>query len=222
MLFWDDALTPAVALLDPEMTVQTGAFLTAASGMTAVARCVEALYSADRNALSEGLALHALRLLSRSLPVTVENPTDLAARADCQIACAMSGIASMNAMVSLVHALGHIFGGRYALQHGVSHTILLPSAMRSLLPVIGERQKLVLEAMGGTPRHSADAAGAAAADLLDAMIARLPLKRRLRDIGVAAEDLPKIAAASTSDYMMANLPVPMSVTEIEAALRAAW
>lgn len=222
MLFWDDALIPDAVILDPEMAAATGAFLTAASGMTAVARCVESLYSSDRNALAEGLALHALRLLQHNLPLSVERPDDLDARLECQVACAMSGIASINAMVSLVHALGHVVGGRYALQHGVSHAILLAPAMRRLLPAIGARQGLVLEALGGDGAGDPDAAGARAAERIAALVARLPLNGRLRELGIPAEELDEIAETATHDYMMANLPAPVSLAEIGALLRAAW
>jgi alcohol dehydrogenase class IV len=222
MLFWDDALVPQAVILDPEMTRETGPVLTAASGMTAIARCVEALYSRDRNPLSQGLALHALRLLYANLPRTVADPGDLDARLNCQVACAMSGIATINAMASIVHALGHVVGGRYALQHGVSHSVLLVPAMRRLLPVIGEEQRLVLEALGGADAGSADAAGQAAGKRIEAFVAGLPLQRRLKDIGVPLEELPLIARETTHDYMMANLPLPMRVPDIEALLREAW
>jgi alcohol dehydrogenase class IV len=222
MLFWDDALIPQGVVLDPIMAAHTGAWLSAASGMTAVARCVESLYSASRNPLAEGLALHALRLLNRNLPVVVEHPGDLEARYECQVACSMSGIAAINSMVSVVHALGHIVGGRYALQHGVSHAILLAPAMRLLLPAIGERQHLVLEALDGGTATDADAAGATAAECIDRLLHKLPLKARLRDLDIPETELPGIAEEAAHDYMMANLPRPMTVTDIEALLRDAW
>jgi alcohol dehydrogenase class IV len=222
LLFWDDALVPQAVILDPVMTTATGPFLMAASGMTSVARCVEALYSRHRNPLSEGLALHALRLLHANLPKAVTSPNDLEARFQCQIACTMSGIATINAMASIVHALGHVVGGRYALQHGVSHTTTLAPAMRRFLPLLGERQKLVLEALGGSATGSADAAGEAAIARLGGFIRALPLPQRLRDIGAPAEELPLLAEQATHDYMMANLPREMSAADIEALLREAW
>jgi len=222
MLFWDAALVPAAVILDPQMTVETGPKLTATSGMTAVARCIEALYSRHRNPLSEGLALHALRLLHAHLPRTVEAPGDLEARLQCLAASAMSGIASINAMASIVHALGHVVGGRYALQHGVSHTILLAPAMRRLLPVMGDRQRLLVDTLGGGAAGATDDDGAAACAALGRFIRRLPLQQRLREIGMPAEELPAIAEQVTHDYMMANLPHPMSVADIEALLREAW
>lgn len=222
LLFWDDALTPQAVILDPQMAIHTGAELSAASGMTAVARCVESLYSASRNPLAEGLALHALRLLFRNLPIVVAEPGNLEARFQCQIACSMSGIAAINSMVSLVHALGHVVGGKYGLQHGVSHAILLVPSMRQLLPVIGERQRFVLEALGGDASIPSTEAGTAAADRLQDLVTRLPLKQRLRDLKIAADELSDMAAQGSQDYMMVNLPRSMSVSEIETLLRNAW
>ncbi|HTW89175.1 MAG TPA: iron-containing alcohol dehydrogenase family protein [Candidatus Binataceae bacterium] len=221
LLFWDDTLIPHAAILDPEMAIHTNPTLTATSGMTAVARCIESLYSSNRNPFAEGLALHALRLLYRNLPRAIEEPQNLDVRHQCQVACSMSGVAAINSMVSVVHALGHIVGGRYGLQHGVSHSILLAPAMRRFMPVLGERQRLVLEAMGAEAISGVDEAGAAA-DLMTRLIARLPLKRQLRDLGIPSSELAEIAQQAAHDYMMANVPIPTSIGEIEALLRMAW
>src|SRR5262249_38161708 len=67
VVFRDSALIPSVALLDPQMTLDTPPRLTAASGITAVARCVESLYSGRRNPIHSGIALYALRMLVTAL-----------------------------------------------------------------------------------------------------------------------------------------------------------
>ncbi len=222
MLFWDDRMTPDATVLDPEMAVHAGPELSAATGMTAMARCIESLYSADRQPITTGLALHGARLLRRSLPRAVAAPGDLAARADCQLACVMSGVAGINSMVCLVHAIGHVVGGRYGLQHGISHSILLAPAMRRLLPAIGDDQRFVLAAMTDTPEAvDPDTAGARAADLLQEMFETLPLPRRLGEVGVTADEVPGIAAATMGDYMMAYLPRPVAQDEVEDLLREA-
>jgi alcohol dehydrogenase class IV len=218
MLFWDEALVPDATILDPEMAVHADAKLTAATGMTAVARAIESLYSKHRHPISMGLALHAARLLRKALPQSVRQPDDLDARADCQMAALMSGTASINAMVSIVHAIGHGVGGRYGLQHGISHAILLPPALRRMLPAIGDDRRYVLEALGCRSDGNVDDA----ADALLALLAELPLPQRLRDVGVAETDLPGLAAGTMTDYMMANLPTPMTVDDVESLLREAW
>ncbi|MBI4012576.1 MAG: iron-containing alcohol dehydrogenase, partial [Candidatus Rokubacteria bacterium] len=206
VLFRDRRLQPRAAVLDPELAVFADAVLTAATGMTAVARCVEALYSKDRQPLSEALALQGLRLLRRGLPRAVAAPMDLAARADCQLGCLLSGVAADNAMASLVHALGHVFGGRYGLPHGVPHAMLLAPALRLLLPALAEPVP----------------GGEALADAVAALLEALPLPRRLREAGIPAADLPAIAAAAMRDHMIAYTPRPVTEAEVLAVLDAAW
>ena len=220
LLFWDDDLTPSATVLDPEMAVHTPPALTAATGMTAMARAIETLYSGFRQPISTGLALHAVRLLHVAVPRSVMAPDDLEARAACQMACTMSGIAAINAMVSVVHAIGHIVGGRHGLQHGISHSILLAPGMRRLLPVIGDGQTLLLDALGGSRSGHADRDGAAAADLVAAFVSGLPLPQRLHDVGVTEAELAEIAHLTMSDYMMANLPRPMVEDEVLSLLRS--
>ncbi len=223
MLFWDNALLPKVVILDPEMAVQTPPELTAASGMTAVTRCIETLYSRNSHPISTGLALHALRLMNRSLPRAVAEPDNLVARGECQFACAMSGTAAINAMVSVVHSIGHIIGGRYGLQHGVSHSILLAPAMRLLLPTMGADQSLVLAALGRKSEDmDPDTAGQRAADAMEALVASLPLKQRLSDLGMTKDELPEIAGRASRDYMMVNVPRPVTEHELLELMQSVW
>lgn len=222
LLFWDAALVPDATILDPEMAVFAGPQLTAASGMTAVARAIESLYSKHRQPISTALALHAARLMRTALPASVAEPDNLAARADCQMACAMSGVAAINSMVSVVHAIGHVVGGRYGLQHGVSHGMLLGPALRKLLPSLGGQHGYVLDALGCEPTASTEAAADAAAGAVQALLAKLPLPQKLREVGVEEHELSELAQHTMGDYMMANLPAPLTAGEVEALLREAW
>jgi alcohol dehydrogenase class IV len=223
LLFRDPRLLPRLAVLDPEMAVHAPPLLTAASGMTAVARCVEALYSRDRQPVSQALALEGLRLLHRGLPRAIREPRDLAARADTQLGCLLSGVAVDNAMASLVHAIGHVVGGRLGLQHGVAHALLLPPAMRRLLPALGDDRRRVADALGvdvhGLP---AAAAGEAAAAAVRALVAATPLPARLREVGVGEADLDLIAAATLGDHMIAYAPEPLGAADVRAVLAEAW
>ncbi|HEY0747896.1 MAG TPA: iron-containing alcohol dehydrogenase [Steroidobacteraceae bacterium] len=225
LLFWDTALVPKVVILDPKMAVFSPPSLTAHSGMTAVARCIESLYSAHRQPISSALALRAVRMLVRSLERCIAEPMNLEARADCQIASLMSGIAAINAMVSMVHAICHTLGGRFGMQHGAGHAMLLAPAMRVLLPSLGSDQLELLAAIGGETRNDApvDSAGLSAAQIIADLAAALPLPRRLRDCGINQhQDLEDISIAAMSDYMMASAPRPISRAEIVSLLSSVW
>jgi alcohol dehydrogenase class IV len=219
-IFRDRRLIPAIALLDPQATVETPARLTAASGATALARAIEALYSGRRNPIHSGLALQALRLIFDALPRSLQAPADLDARARCQIAASLSAIAA-NANVSAVHAIGHIVGGRYGLQHGLTHAILLAPTMRLLLPSIGDTQLEVLEATGGASRDPHDA-GRKAADAVAQLVVRLELPTRLRDLGVPEGDLDLLAEQASRDPIMLTAAAPVSRAAIADLLRSVW
>ncbi len=221
LIFRDSRLIPGIALLDPEMTLATPARLTAASGMTAVARSIEALYSGRRNPLHSGLALEALRMLAIALPRSIEQPSDIEARAQCQIAASMSAIAA-NVNVSAVHAVGHVVGGKYGLQHGIAHAILLAPAMRLMLPALGEQQRQILAALGGNgDGREPDEAGRDAASRMAALVASLPLPRRLSEVGVNEADLAGIADHASHDPIMLTAAAPASAAQILALLRSA-
>jgi alcohol dehydrogenase class IV len=190
--------------------------------MTAVARCIESLYSGRRNPLYSGLALHALRMLFVSLRRTIDKPDDLSARSQCLVAAAMSAIAA-NANVSAVHAIGHIVGGRYGLQHGVAHSILLGPTMRLLLPTIGPLQKPLLEALGlSATGLDQDAAGLTAAEIIEGFVRELPLPSRLRDAGVPQADIAALADHAAHDPIMLASAAPIPKDKIAKLLTAVW
>ncbi len=222
LLFWDRNLVPDATILDPELAVYAGPELSALTGMTAMARCIEASYARTRQPFTTGLALHGIRLLRKALPRVIAVPNDLSARADCQMACVMSGVAGINTMVCLVHAIGHVFSGRHGLQHGIAHSLLLAPAMRRLLPTLGSNQYLVAEALGAPiTSASPDEAGRRAADALSNLVAELPVPQRLCEVGLTADDLPEIAAIAMDDYMMPHVPRPVEVSEVEELLMEA-
>lgn len=222
LLFRDRRLVPRVAVLDPQILVHTGPTLTASSGVTALARAVETIYSGRRQPIADALALHALRMLAEGLPRAIATPEDVDARGQTLVGSLLSGIAADNAMVSLVHAFGHAVGGRYALQHGIAHAILLPSVAAICLANVGDMQCQVAAALGARSDGDAARAGALSVEALERLIAALPLPHRLRDVGVAQEELPELADATMRDPMFADCPRPFGRDEVIAVLREVW
>lgn len=223
LLFRDPRLVPTVAILDPGIVAHTGPELTASSAVTALARAIESLYSRDHQPFAEAYALQSLRLLVPALPAVLADPSDLDARQATQVAATLSGIAADNAMVSVVHAVGHAVGGRYALQHGVAHRLLLPGATARCLPTTGAVQLLTAHAIGiPTEGLTADAAGRQVADRIGALLDTLPLPRRLRDVGVTEAELDDLTEHSFADPMFAHAPAPVGKDELRSLLHEAW
>lgn len=222
VLFCDRLLEPDVAVLDPALVVPTGPELTATSGATAIARAVETVYSRNRQPIADAYAVAALRHLSAGLPRSIHAPGDLRARGRCQVGAMLSGIAAHNAMVSVVHAIGHAVGGRYALQHGIAHRILLPAAAARMLPFAGDTLAQVADGLDVPATGEAAEVADRVADRLATLFDTMPVPRRLRDVGVDRSDLPQLARAAAHEPMMAYSPRTLPATELAELLASCW
>lgn len=223
MLFRDAQLVPDVAILDPQMAAFTGPELTSSSAVTSIARSIESLYSRDRQPFAEAYALQSLRLMARALPAVLRDPNDLHSRHETQVAATLSGIAADNAMVSVVHAVGHAVGGRYALQHGVAHRILLPGSLEACLDPTDDVVPRLADAMGLdlAATHQDNAVDAIAAELR-ALLDQLPLPQRLRDVGVTEAELEDLVEHTYADPMFAHAPASVGRDELRVLLTEAW
>jgi len=216
--------TPRIAILDPKMTEKLPPLLTASTGMDAMTHAVEALQSLQREPIADGLAMQAIRLLSRHLPVCVESGSDLAARGQVQLAATMAGWAFGNAMVGLVHAMAHSLGAIARVPHGIANGILLPHVMAFNREEAAEGYAMVAEAMGIRERGMDDrrAAETAVAEM-GAFLRRIGHPLRLSETGAKDEDLVKAAALSLSDGAIVNNPrFVQGEDEVLAVYRAAF
>jgi len=215
---------PRIAILDPVMTAKLPPLLTASTGMDALTHAVEALQSLQREPIADGLAMHAIRLICRYLPVCTKNGGDLAARGQVQLAATMAGWAFGNAMVGLVHAMAHSLGAVARTPHGIANGILLPHVMAFNLDDAAESYALVAEALGVRERGADDrtAAEAAIAEIR-AFLKRIGHPERLSEVGVKEADLPKAAALCLSDGAIVNNPrFVLDADEVLAVYRTAF
>ncbi|MBU2055472.1 MAG: iron-containing alcohol dehydrogenase [Proteobacteria bacterium] len=216
--------TPRIAILDPVMTEKLPPLLTASTGMDAMTHAVEALQSVQREPIADGLAMQAIRLLYRFLPICTQNGADLAARGQVQLAATMAGWAFGNAMVGLVHAMAHSLGAIARVPHGIANGILLPHVMAFNLEDAAESYALVAEAMGVREkgmdeREAAEAAVAA----LRSFLGRIGHPVRLSEVSVTEEALVKASALSLSDGAIVNNARPvMDEGEVLAVYRTAY
>jgi len=223
-LFGDHFIIPDRAILDPTMTAGLPPQLTAGTGMDAFTHAVESIHSLERQPIADALALHAIRLLNRSIPRCVEKGDDLAARGQQQIAATMAGIAFSNAQVGLVHAMAHCVGSLFKVPHGIANAILLPHVMLFNLEECPERYAMVAEAMGIDVKDLPDLeAGKKAIDSIRDLTRKIGLPQKLGEVGVPEEGLPEAADLTMEDGDI--LYNPRMVEEPEEVLevyRKAW
>jgi aldehyde dehydrogenase (NAD+) len=216
--------TPRIAILDPKMTEKLPPLLTVSTGMDAMTHAVEALQSTQREPIADGLAMQAIRLLHRHLPVCAQNGSDLAARGQVQLAATMAGWAFGNAMVGLVHAMAHSLGAIARVPHGIANGILLPHVMAFNLNDAAEGYAMAAEAMGVREKGMDDPAAAQAAVVeMDSFLRKIGHPLRLSETGAKDEDLVKAAALSLSDGAIVNNPrMVLDEQEVLAVYRAAF
>lgn len=130
----DYALTPSVAIIDPVLTAKMPASLAADSGFDALTHATEAYVSVYANDFTDGMALHAVRLIFENLAMSVNgDPADPAtqdARATMHNAGTIAGMAFGNSFLGIVHAMAHVVGSTYHLVHGRTNATLLPHVIR--------------------------------------------------------------------------------------------
>src|ERR1043166_9410298 len=136
--------------------------------------------------MSDAASTHALRLLGAGLRAVKTNPSDVAARLDCQLGARVSLVGAQTGVTKgASHGIGHVLGGTAGVPHGYTSCVMLPHVLRFNHEVNAERQALVSEALGEPD--------VPAADVVAGLIADLGLPGRLRDVGVKPEQLDAIA-----------------------------
>ena len=128
----DPFLIPRYAVLDPELTVDLPPYITATTGMDALAHAVEAYTNHTYNTkLEDRLAKEAVRLIHDNLLTAYTHGDDLQARQNMQRGAFYAGRAFTRGCVGYVHAIGHTLGGLYGVSHGLAMAVLLPHVMRA-------------------------------------------------------------------------------------------
>jgi maleylacetate reductase len=209
-------MMPRTVILDPEISVHTPEWLFLSTGIRAVDHAVEDICSINGQPIAEGASYHALRLLGTGLPAVKADGANLEARLDCQIGAWMSMVGSQSGVSKgASHGIGHVLGGTAGVPHGYTSCVMLPHVLRFNHPVNAEKQARVSEALGRPEVPAADAVAE--------LIAGLGLPTRLRDVGVATEQLDLIAAGSMHDRWVHTNPRKIDgPAVIRTLLDAAW
>jgi maleylacetate reductase len=183
----DSRVLPKTVIYDPALTVGLPVLLSAASGMNAIAHCVEALYAADGNPINSLQAEEGIRALARALPMIVKAPDDPDARSDALYGAWLAGVSFATTGMGLHHKLCHVLGGTFNLPHAQTHSIVLPHAVRYNRDAAPEAMMRIGRALGVED---------AARGLYDLEVGLgLPLK--LADIGMPREELERAARIAT-------------------------
>ncbi|WP_306214008.1 bifunctional acetaldehyde-CoA/alcohol dehydrogenase [Actinoplanes sp. RD1] len=125
----DYALTPTVAIVDPALAASLPRVIAADSGFDALTHAIEAYVSVYASDFTDGLALHAIRLIVANLERSVV-AGDAEAREHMHNAGTIAGMAFGSAFLGIVHAMSHTLGATFHIAHGRTNAVLLPHVIR--------------------------------------------------------------------------------------------
>ncbi|MDR5823055.1 iron-containing alcohol dehydrogenase [Caballeronia sp. LZ043] len=210
-------VVPRVAICDPELTLGLPPMMTAATGMDAIAHCLETFMAPAFNPPADGIALDGLWRAWRHIERATRDGSDRVARGN-MMSASMQGALAFQKGLGCVHSLSHSLGGiNPKLHHGTLNAIFLPAviAFNRSAPTMQDEGKLerLAQAMGLT---SGDQVG----DAVREMTATLGLPRGLAELGVTRDLYPRIIAGALKDHSHKTNPREASEADYTAILDA--
>ena len=214
-------LVPRAAICDPELTLGLPPLLTAATGMDAIAHCMETFMAPAVNPPADGIALDGLERGWACIERATRDGRDRDARWN-MMSASMQGAMAFQKGLGCVHSLSHSLGGvNPKLHHGTLNAMFLPAVVRfnaSAQSIVADRRLARLAhamGLGGT-----DAAGTEIAEALREMNARLGLPSGLAAMGVERSGFDRIIDGALADHCHKTNPRMASREEYREMLEA--
>lgn len=207
-----------IAIIDPELTVSVPPMVTAATGVDAMAHCVEAFTSRRSHPIIDAYALQGIELVGRYLRRAVEDGADIEARAGLALAAFYGGVCLGPVNTTAGHALAYPLGTRHKLAHGIANALIFPHVLAVNAPAVPEKTALVGQALGFGAEGRQQVLGGAQ-DFCE----RLGLDMALRAHGVPRDDLPASAREAHGIRRLLDFnPVDLSEADILEIYEAAY
>ena len=210
-------LLPEVSIVDPKLTFSMPASITAATGMDALVHAIESYTSLRTDELNKGIALHAIKLINRSLRKAVYNGSDRQARSDMANGSLLAGISLANAGVGGVHALAYPLGGTFKVPHGVSNSVLLPYVMEyNVISDIDAFYDIAVALDIETTGLSKREVASKLVNYLKEFVADIGIPTSMSELGVKESDIEEMAnSAIKIERLLGNNPRKLSLQDIK-------
>lgn len=208
-------LVPKTAICDPELTLGLPPILTAATGMDAVAHCMETFMASAFNPPADGIALDGLERAWAHIERATKNGSDREARRQ-MMSASMQGAMAFQKGLGAVHSLSHSLGGvNPRLHHGTLNAMFLPAVVRFNAQADSVKAEKRLERMAhAMGLQSASDIASAIRD----MCARLGLPTGLAAMGVERGWYERIIDGAIKDHCHKTNPRIASAEEYAALL----
>ena len=207
----DARVLPRTVIYDASLMLSLPVDLSVASGLNALAHCIDSMWSPRTDPIDQALAAEGIRALADGLPLVVADPSDLEGREQALYGAYLAAVAFASAGSGLHHKICHVLGGRYGLPHAPTHAVVLPHVLALNGPAAPRADERVARAFG-----TADGLTG-----LQDLRRRLDAPRALRDHGFEESQVPD-AARAILPAVPADNPAAVTVQVLEELLHRAW
>ncbi|MGF1734922.1 iron-containing alcohol dehydrogenase [Photobacterium satsumensis] len=208
-------MLPAQVILDPGLTVDLPAHLTAATGLDALSHNLEAYCSPSYHPMAEAIAIEGMRLIKLYLPIAYTDGTNMQARTQMLIASTMGATAFQKGLGAM-HALAHTLGVRYNLHHGLLNAVLMPYVLCANRHYLHEKM-LRLSHYLELEKEGFDGV----LEWILMLRKQLHIPHTLSELGVDDKEQGAIAAQSVNDAAASGNPIHLSQEQYQDLFRYA-
>jgi len=213
-------LPSTTVILDPELSANLPANLTAATGLDALSHAIETYSSSTHNPVVDMYSKNAAHLVSVHLAAAVKDGQDIESRMNMLMASSMAAVGFSKGL-GVVHSLAHQLSP-LGIQHALAISVLLPHGMAFNVEVAQEKYTQLGQAMGFCDTNGDSIS--AAEDTIDGvrgMVSGFGLPSTLSDLGVGKGSLPELAANAMLDHCHRTNPRPCSEEDMLSILTSA-
>lgn len=207
----DDRVLPVSVIYDADLTLELPVGLSVASGLNALAHCVDSMWAPRTDPINQTLAAEGIRALNLGLRTIKRDPHDLDGREEALYGAYLSAVAFASAGSGMHHKICHVLGGAYSMPHAQTHAVVLPHVLAFNAPHAPAAAARIAAAFGS---EDATAGLQALREDLDAPLA-------LREYGLAEADIPEAAALILPAVPPSN-PRTATAENLEKLLRDAY
>ncbi|MCH1549711.1 MAG: iron-containing alcohol dehydrogenase [Pseudomonadales bacterium] len=212
------SITPAFAVLDPDLTVGLPTYPTATCGFDVLTHAVEAFVSIGANAYSDAIALEAVSKVAENLRRVVADGNDIEARSQMLLGSAMAAMAFNVSGLGSVHGTGHALSARLNAAHGQTLATMMPHIMEYNMPQRSEKYAQVARLLA----PSGPATGAGAIDAVLQLRSDIGIERSIKALGADDDLLAVLIEDAVADPVNFTNPRPVDAQALEKLYQAAW